>query len=532
MAASVGFLGVLIIPFLLLGLFDMIRVMTTKSITQTATFQLPGIGRRGTGILVGHSITLNPDAGAHDMNEPREAWALKSGLYTPRQLVESFAPLLDTVVLRLGPDPPNVRSSRCQLLDNLAANLDTNTREASMRFPNEDLDDSRTEIADQARGIGKTLVQYARSHTGAVVNPDLYLRSPCEGHLLTKPNVDLMFGPRSEPHLMQLFNEYMHQMVLLRDALIPFKNYEDVVIPIDGQAARGMRYLEPSRSEFLVQLWTRQVSQSAVVKLAQALLAPSILAQNSRTTSGYGFQYAHGLVLPAVLAGGETPFHLLQYIAARLVEDATNDILFDYEMQDYYSARRMEISGAAATQAPASYPPGTESPAVQRATIEIRPAVSDSDSPTVPSRHLELRLELDNGRSISVDVGQVCRGHRYAYIAHQASSASIPENGIQTGTDDAKTSDVIVHDATSVLRSGEDGLVTAKGGLHIIPVQDPLVSLALMGVLYPENVVLLPMEERLEQAENSGKGLEPKFVLWGGVERGGLRGRFQYSIPT
>lgn len=505
----------------------MIRAMTLSSVR--TTFHLPAIGRRGAGILVGHSISTNPDAGVHDTNTPLEAWALKSGLYTPRQLVESFAPLLDTVVLRLGPDPPSVRPSRCQLLDNLAANLDTKTREASMRFPNEDLDDSRTEIADQAQRIGKTLVQYARSHTGAVINPDLYLRSPCEGHLLTKPNVDLMFGPRSEPHLMQLFNEYMHQMVLLRDALIPFKNYEDVVIPIDGQAARGMRYLELSRSEFLVQLWTKQVSQSAVVKFAQALLAPSVLAQDSRTSPGYGFQYAHGLVLPAVLAGGGTPFHLLQYIPARLVEDAT-DVIFDYKIQDYYSAPRVKIPpGVAASKASVSYPLDTDSPAVQVAAIDVRP-VSDSDSPTVATRHLELRLELDTDQFVSVDVGQVCRGHRYAYMAHQASS-SVAGNGNST-LDKANATTAIVHDSTFVLRSSEQGLITAKGGLHIIHIQDPLISLALLGAIYPEDVVLLPKDEGLEQAENAGKGLEPKFALWGGVERGGLRGRFQYSIPT
>ncbi|BCS19524.1 uncharacterized protein APUU_12352S [Aspergillus puulaauensis] len=513
--------------------FDMIRAMSLRPVTERKPFQLPAMGRRGAGILLGHSINPNPDAGVHDTNKPREAWALKSGLYTPRQLVESFAPLLDTVVFRMGPDPPDVRSSRCQLLDNLAANLDTNTREASMHFPNKDLDDSRTEIADQARRIGKTLVQYARSHTGAVSNPDLYLRSPCEGHLLTKPNVDLMFGPRSAPHLMQLFNEYMHQMVLLRDALLPFKNYEDVVIPINGQAARGMRYLEPRRSEFLVQLWTKQVSQVAVVKLAQALLAPGILGQDavgSTSSRGYGFQYAHGLVLPAVLAGGDTPFHLLQYIPARLVEVSTDDIVFDYKMQDYYLAPRVEISaGVAAAQAPASYPLDTGSHSVQRATIEVRPVVPRLASSSVATRQLELRLELDSGTSISVDVGQVCRGHRYAYMAHRASSASVSGNGNRAMNNEAEAEapTVIVHDATSVIiQSKEQGLVTAKGGLHVITTQDPLISLALLGILYHGNVVLLPKDEGLEQAENAGKGLEPKFILWGGVERGGLRGRF------
>ncbi|KAF7122563.1 hypothetical protein CNMCM5793_000588 [Aspergillus hiratsukae] len=32
-------------------------------------------------------------------------------------MVEGFAPVLDTVVFRLGPDPPNARPARVQLLD-------------------------------------------------------------------------------------------------------------------------------------------------------------------------------------------------------------------------------------------------------------------------------------------------------------------------------------------------------------------------------------------------------------------------------
>ncbi|OJJ78547.1 uncharacterized protein ASPGLDRAFT_160586 [Aspergillus glaucus CBS 516.65] len=515
----------------------MIRAVAMKTATESSAFHLPAFGGKGAGgILVGHSITPKPDAGAHDTNKPHEAWALKSGLYTPRQLVEGFAPLLDTVVFRLGPDPPNARPSRAQLLDNLAANLDTNTREASMRFPSLDFDESRKEVAEQARQIGRTLVQYARNHTGGPFNPDLYLRSPCEGHLLIPPNVDLMFGRRSQPHLMQLFNEYMHQMVLLRDALLPFKNYEDVIIPINGRAARGIRHLESPRSEFLAQLWTKEVSQAAVVKQAQALLAPNILARTALTSTststgpGYGFQYAHGLVLPAFLAAGSTPFHLLQYIPARLVEDTPKDIIFDYQVQDYYLAPRVEIPAGTKTT-PASYPLGPEeSLNIQAASIGVLLAVSPSTSSSKTVRQLELRLELENGKCISVDVGQVARGHRYAYMAQNPSppspSASVNGNGTTNG--EAKTATAIVHDAASVLlQTEEEGLVTTKqGGLHIIPIQDPLVSLAILGKLYPENVVLLPKAERLEQAEKAGKGLEPKFVLWGGAERGGLRGHF------
>ncbi|GIJ99677.1 hypothetical protein Aspvir_003678 [Aspergillus viridinutans] len=480
MRPSLGVLGILLIQMVF---NDMIRAAAMKATADTA-FRLFGLAAGATGrILVGQSIAVQPDAGAHDKDTPREAWGLKSGLYTPRQLVEAFAPLLDTVVFRLGPDPPNARPARAQLLDNLAANLDTNTREATLRFPDTHLDDSRQEIAEQATRIGRTLVQYARNHTDGPFNSDLYLRSPCEGHLLIPPNVDLMFGQRSQPHLMQLFNEYMHQMVLLRDALLPFRNYEDVIIPVDGRAARGIRHLEPSRAEFLTNLLTKQVTQSAI--------------------------YAHGLVLPAFLAGGPTPFHLLQYIPAKLVHDAT-DVIFDYRIQDYYLAPRAEIpAGTEKTPACAAANGGAPALGVQSTSIAV---TSSSDM----VRQLELQLQLDNGKCVSVDQGQVARGHRYAYQACTSSDADSESATSATST--------VVHDAASILETGDvDSLVTAHGGLHVIPVHDPVVALALLGKIYPGNVILLPRSGGLAQAEKAGKGLEPKFVLWG-VERGGLRG--------
>ncbi|RHZ56430.1 uncharacterized protein CDV56_108164 [Aspergillus thermomutatus] len=535
MHLSLGILRILLLQTVFDN--DMIRAAAMKATADTA-FRLSGLGAGGAGaghILVGQSIPVRPDAGAHDKGTPREAWGLKSGLYTPRQLVEGFAPLLDTVVFRLGPDPPNARPARAQLLDNLAANLDTNTREATLHFPDTDLDDSRQEIAEQARRIGRTLVQYARNHTGGPFNPDLYLRSPCEGHLLIPPNVDLMFGRRSQSHLMQLFNEYMHQMVLLRDALLPFKNYEDVVIPVDGRAARGIRHLEPSRAEFLTHLLTKEVTQSAIIKHAQALLAPGLLSRSSLTSPkaspGYGFQYAHGLVLPAFLAGGPTPFHLLQYLPAKLVDDAPTDVVFDYRIQDYYLAPRVEIpagtekSPAAGMGYPLANGWGTPALAVQSTSIGVVPPTPSSQT----VRQLDLQLQLENGQCVAVDLGQVARGHRYAYQASKASESAASTNGSKTsGT--APVVHVHVHDAASVLleTGGDgDGLVTAQnGGLHVIPVQDPVVALALLGKLYPGNVVLLPESEDLAQAEKAGKGLEPKFVLWGGVERGGFRGKF------
>ena len=533
MRSSLGVLQTI----LLLQIVSLSRNIQSIAMTVTpdTTFCLPRLGAGSAGpILVGQKISVNPDAGAHDKGATREAWGLKTGLYTPRQLVEAFAPLLDTVVFRLGPDPSNARPARVQLLDNLGSNLDITTREATLRLPESVLDDSKREIADQARCIGRTLVEYARNHTGGSFDPDLYLRSPCEGHLLIPSNAELMFGPRTQSHLMQLFNEYMHQMVLLRDALLPFANFEDVVIPIDGHAARGLRHMEQSRMEFLTHLFTKQITQSAMIMHAQALLAPELRSSSSLTSHGarpgYGFQYAHGVVLPAFLAGGPTPFHLLQYIPARLVDNASHSVIFDYRIQDYYLAPRVEIpvgTDKSSTTESDKYPLAGDlntaaALGIQSASIGVVPStLNPTSSSSVEVRQLELRLQLDNDSCVSVDLGQVARGHRYAYQAPVASDSETThsERGATTS---------VLHDATSVLlaSSDPDSLATAKnGGLHVIPVSDPIVALALLGKIYPENVVLLPASESLAKAEKAGKGLEPKFVVWGGMEHGGLRGK-------
>ncbi|KAF3388531.1 hypothetical protein F1880_004517 [Penicillium rolfsii] len=460
------------------------------------------------GLLIGQRFHAHADAGEHETKPLKEAWGLRAGVYTPRQLVEGFAPLLDAVVFHLGPDPPNSKPARTQLLDNLNANLATDSRESTLRLV-EPLDISRREIKDQASRIGKSLVQWARESSIKSFDPDMSLRSPCEGHLLTPSNVDLMFGDRAAPHLMQLFNEYLHQMVLLRDALLPFQNYQDVLIPVDGQA-RGIRHLEPGRSKFLADLLTKHVTQQGIIAHAKTLLAPGLL---SDTEAGYGFQYMHGTVLPAFLAGSPTPLHLLQYLPTK-IDESTAEISFDCKFRDYYAAPRGEISNGNPTPpSQLQFYPETKAIDVASASIGV-----SSASEAGLARFLELRLELKNGKCISVDLGQIARGYRYSYPIQNASNKDATK----------VTQEYIVHDPMSILQSETSGLLTAQeGGVHVIPVEDSLLALALLGKLYPENIVLLPENETLGSAESAGKKFEPKFIIWGGSKRGGIKGVFE-----
>ncbi|KAG9680218.1 hypothetical protein KCU87_g495, partial [Aureobasidium melanogenum] len=250
-------------------------------------------------------------------------WSLPSGAYTARQIVEGCAPLLETVLHHLGPSPPDQPSAREMLLDNLASNLALGTRESSLDIPAKDA--SRKEFAAQAVKIGKTLVTYARGIKDVSFDTDYAIRSPCEGHLLKPAVALLMFGPRSLAHLMQIYNEYLHQMVLLRDALLPFDNYDEVVIQItagEGKQRLGMRFTESNRMRFIAELMTKLTTQKSVVESAQSLLAPDLAAENA-----YGFQYRHGVVLPAAVVG-EQSLRLLRYIPA-ILDDTTLAVSFD-----------------------------------------------------------------------------------------------------------------------------------------------------------------------------------------------------------
>ncbi|KAF2638898.1 hypothetical protein P280DRAFT_519752 [Massarina eburnea CBS 473.64] len=474
-----------------------------KPVAESAIYRLAGLG----GILAGQSIPPHSTWSARDKPQPH-AWTLRSGVYTPRELVEGFGPLLDTVVFRLGEDPPNTRPARASLLDNVASNLAIDTRESSLPFQKDVPDISRREIKEQADRIGKTLVKWAREASNGPFEPKLNIRSPCENHLLTQANVELMFGRRSQGHLMQLFNEYMHQMVLLRDALLPFRNFDEVLIPIDGKAARGIRHLEPSRAQFLTTLVTKSVTQASVLSYAKAVLAPALPRTD---TGGYGFQYEHGSILPAFLSGGDTHLHLLEYVPTKF-DPSQKNILFDYQFSDYYTAPRPEIPAGSQVQAKdlLKFPSELATPVLQKTSLGLVPSTESTGV-----RQLELRLEFNNGKCVGVDVGQVARGHRYAYQALPSKEVDLPSQN------------AIVHSALDILLHPEHGLITAeKGGVHVIPTVEPIVALATLGKLYPENVVLLPENGGLNQTEKAGKGFEPKFVIWGGVKRGGFKGHF------
>lgn len=421
-------------------------------------------------------------------------WLLPSGSYTARQIVEGCAPLLETVLSNLGHDPPSSPTARQMLLDNLASNLNIGTRESSLHIPMSDA--SRKEIARHAIIIGQQLVQYASEAKDVQFDPQYIIRSPCEGHLLKPPVASLMFGPRSQEHLMQVYNEYLHQMVLLRDALLPFENFDEVVIPIAGKTGRdlGMRFTEQSRTTFLAELMTKQPTQNGIFKAAVSVVAPQL-----SSIDGYGFQYPYGLVLPSFVIGSSS-LRLLRYIPAAICETET-PIAFKSEIDDYYRASRAEIVAPVKVMSVGSVQSLSDQP-LEASWITVDEASLGDTGAGIP---LKLHVRFPDRSDIAVDLGQVARGRRYAY---QVNSKSL------TGSREAAP--VYLYSAADILSNPDTGLVTAKdGGIHLIPAQSNIVALALLGRLYPESVVVLGPGDTIADAERAGKSLpgKAKFVI-------------------
>jgi hypothetical protein len=427
------------------------------------------------GLRIGIAKRFHPKGSDGPTMPEGTPWNLPAGAYTPRQIVEANAPLLETVVHHLGPSPPGELPAREQLIDNLASNLALNTREGTITISAND--PSRIEMAEQAEKIGKILIEYVRNVTDVTYDAAYVVRSPCEGHLLQPHVALLMFGPRSLRHLMQIYNEYLHQMVLLRDALLPFENFEDVIIPITAEPGRkrGMRHTEEVRTNFLAGMMMKQVTQRSVINSARSLLAPELLGGNL-----IGFQYQYGTILPSFLAGGNSG-RLLRYVPA-ITDPHSIRVAFHNEILDYYTAPRTDFP----TAQNLAFSNAAETP-----RASLIPVGKGSSS-------LELVLEYPDGTHATVDVGQSGRGYRYAnFIRTPKTSPSTANEAIEG---------VQMHSARSVLTLSGSCLVLPTKGIHLIQAKSKIELYALLGKIYPDNVVVIEEGQSLRHALEGAGG--------------------------
>ncbi|MFC9708689.1 hypothetical protein ACFTRD_11045 [Paenibacillus sp. NPDC056933] len=464
-------------------------------------------------ILWGNAVDVESLIGAYSQDSIRPGenaaidWKLPDGIYRAREAVIELDKLLEAILVQLG-EPIN--GNPTVLLDSLQANLAISGDVSSLPLgPLALKDKAGVEITAQAARIGEQLVLWAReinsekralTQYGLGTLGELNFRSHCYGHTLIPEAVAQVLGPVGGPRVMQLYNEYLHQFVLLRDALLPFANWEQVPFEVKEHTQfKGLRFVEPARKVFLTQLLGKELTHKAIVQYAQSVLGSGL------TSAGYGFQYSLGTVLPAGLgeSAGAAARYLLKWHPVQTIEaEDTKDIVaisFEYEYDDYYAAPREEAGPGI---------PGSKD------HLHISEEHSDSDLPSIArllpntdSDRTTVRFSLEKGGCVfTVDLGQLFRGHRFSYR---------PEGNINSKSAIMKRISTSFHRVEDIL--SHSGLVTnIDEGIHFIPTgRNELVQWALLGKLYPENVVLLDKgdEEELEAAFVSGKGYGTQFMV-------------------
>ncbi|KAL2792989.1 hypothetical protein BJX66DRAFT_352065 [Aspergillus keveii] len=476
------------------------------SLVASIPYRLANLGN----LPIGHSLTVPASFAGISRSMERVASLDDICIH---QLVVRTSPLLDAIVARLGADTARGPTAREVLIDGLQASLATTGRESTFPLTPSPQDRTRTEIIIQAHRIAKTIIGFVRDAPVREISPRLAIRSPCEGHLWTPGVAALLTGPRGNAQLMELYNEWLHRMILLRDSLLPFENFTDVPLVIPESSSRGIRDFEEARKLFLVQCMTGAVQHQAIVNLAK------VFTSRNLPRGGYGFQYAHGLVLPAFLSGSNS-IHLLSV-----------DLLLDYEHTEYINAPRTVLQNSEEDEDVKSVTKWNlssllpfDSCALQSSSIAI-----DSTHNDARRRIVRLQLTLESGIRIAVDLGQITRGRRYAYDL-QVNAATNKPNGAaahkSNGVEVKELPRTLVHKVADILSQPglvisprarrDEGNSTSAPAIHVIPVADPIIKLALLGKLYPENVILVRDQESIEAVTKTGKGFSERFVILDG----------------
>lgn len=459
-------------------------------------YYFPGYSRLSFGQKFEPQYRYNAAGPSKSWNTDKEAakrqFQPPPGVYRARDLIAMFGPLLDTCIRRVGRERPE--ATRDVLIGGLAAILATSGRESSLALRNMGGGNpSRTEMVRQADTISATLLSYVHESLDPNhADPKFSMMSHCDGHLWTKDVVGELMGPRGDSVVMQLYNEWSHRIVLLRNALMPFENWDEVPIVIENNSAqKGMRMLERPSDAFVMRLLSGRLTQSSLVEMAKALTAPSL------PSGGFGFQYSQGTILPAFLAGSPSR-SLLRYYPAQEVE-SPSEVLFDYEHTSYEVAARSTL--------PLSTTEVSNSTAQSHASVLKSYPLPDSHG---TKAHLKLQFQLQSHpeTEFSVCFGQIARGRRYA--------SRVPPNHING---EFGTTQPVFHSVENAFSL--PGLVFSteqaeedEKSLQVFTISDPLIALALFGKLYPGNVVELEESGDLSSALHVGRGFGTKFVIW------------------
>lgn len=393
---------------------------------------------------------------------------------TAVEFLAGAAPLLQATVAVVQPGDPHL-FARGQF----AATLSLDARETSLRLPRDAAAPGTRQIAAQAERIGAGIIDLLEAVLERVLADPIPLpagpveiRSTCDNHLWTHEVTDLLTNPVP----MQLFNEFLHQVILLRDALLPFTNWDEVRIPVDEG---GLRATEPAREAFLTEVLVRSTRHSAIVGFARSVLT----GDATDGDKAYGFDYTGGRVLPAVATAplASAPTHLLTWHpAAPGADPRTGVVGLVPATGDYYAADRWPLDGAVAG------PGDGASDRLASASAQLVDSESTDGARTVA---INVQRGADEAR---IDLGDALRGHRFAYVEPDDAEPGTDSggHGTERHADAARVDAETPLDPWSVLAT--PGLGHSETGTWSIDARgaSDLVQLALLGRLYPENVIL------------------------------------------
>lgn len=389
---------------------------------------------------------------------------------TPQRFVDESAVLLQGVLAATVDVDPGL------LVEQLRNTFSLDARESSFPLrtsPNaapvtRQLAAQAERIGDGIRARAQRSLERVLAEPVALPEGPLAVRSHCDGHEWTPPVARMLTGPQGGPAAMQLFNEWLHHMVLLRDALLPFANWAEVPLAVSSD---GLRRLEPARERFLAEALFRQVRHTSIVDYARRVVT------DTSGPAGYGFDCALGTALPEAVRGplGASSSYLLAWHPAEAGTGASDVPVpgvstYVYETEDYYAAARTPLESLPAAGQDAA---GHASGAPLTARIVTDPAVGSTKT---------ARIGLTRGsETATADLGQALRGHRFSYRQ---------PSGRAPGTESVPAAPRRRVEAWSVLSA--PGLAWAQNGDWFVDAAavDDLVRLALLGKLYPENVVL------------------------------------------
>lgn len=184
-------------------------------------------------------------------------WPLNTGGLNPQAVVHEAATLLEAVCVQLGE-----AADRAILLDGLRHCLSTSG--ATPSYLSAFRDRGRRELGLQAERISVQILDWATEASefaergGASDAPDLRslrFESLCSGHRWPQAVIELLAGPQGGRIVMQLYNEWIHQLIILRDILLPVEEWREVVLPfaVAGRQ-RGLRAFDALRLRFITEI--------------------------------------------------------------------------------------------------------------------------------------------------------------------------------------------------------------------------------------------------------------------------------------